>query len=148
MIFFKTRVCNDDNLNQLYYNGITCVCLCFCCPVKDLIITFYVLNSIFSYTQVVFFSLGRFISISDLFLLFIFFFFRKIFCVLFFSEFFFVFLIIFIYHFLCMKKKIQFSSLEFSSSEFFHQSILSMSISPEWPHQNFLHDQNFFPSEF
>ena len=64
MIFFKTRVCNDENLNQLYYNGITCVCLCFCCPVKDLIITFYVLNSIFSYTQAVFFSLGRFLYLS------------------------------------------------------------------------------------
>ena len=148
MIFFKTRVCNDENLDQLYYNGITCVCLCFCCPVKDLIITFYVLNSIFSYTQAVFFSLGRFLYLSLTFFCFLSFSSSGRFFVCFFSEFFFVFLIIFIYHFLCMKKKIQFSSLEFSSSEFFHQSFLSMSISPEWPHQNFLHNQNFFPSEF
>ena len=122
MIFFKTRVCNDDNLNQLYYNGITCVCLCFCCPVKDLIIMFYVLNSIFSYTQVVFFSLGRFLYLSLTFFCFLSFSSSgRFFVCFFFSEFFFVFLIIFIYHFLRMKKKIQFSSLEFSSSEFFHQ---------------------------
>ena len=92
MIFVKTRVCNDENLNQLYYNGITCVCLCFCCPVKDLIITFYVLNSIFSYTQVVFFSLGRFLYLSLSFFCFLSFSSSgRFFMCFFFSEFFFVF---------------------------------------------------------
>ena len=126
MIFVKTRVCNDENLNQLYYNGITCVCLCFCCPVKDLIITFYVLNSIFSYTQVVFFFIGKiFISISELFLLFIFFFFRKIFYVLFFSEFFFVFDNIYLPFFMYDEKNLIFFTriffIRIFSSEFsFH----------------------------
>ena len=126
MIFVKTRVCNDENLNQLYYNGITCVCLCFCCPVKDLIITFYVLNSIFSYTQVVFFFIGKiFISISELFLLFIFFFFRKIFYVLFFSEFFFVFDNIYLPFFMYEEKNLIFFTriffIRIFSSEFsFH----------------------------
>ena len=126
MIFVKTRVCNDENLNQLYYNGITCVCLCFCCPVKDLIITFYVLNSIFSYTQVVFFFIGEiFISISELFLLFIFFFFRKIFYVLFFSEFFFVFDNIYLPFFMYEEKNLIFFTriffIRIFSSEFsFH----------------------------
>ena len=128
MIFVKTRVCNDENLNQLYYNGITCVCLCFCCPVKDLIITFYVLNSIFSYTQVVFFFIGKiFISISELFLLFIFFFFRKIFYVLFFSEFFFVFDNIYLPFFMYEEKNLIFFTriffIRIFSSEFsFHVS--------------------------
>ena len=27
----ETRVCSDENLNQLYCNGVMCVCLCFCC---------------------------------------------------------------------------------------------------------------------
>ena len=126
MIFVKTRVCNDENLNQLYYNGITCVCLCFCCPVKDLIITFYVLNSIFSYTQVVFFFIGKiFISISELFLLFIFFFFRKIFYVLFFSEIFFVFDNIYLPFFMYEEKNLIFFTriffIRIFSSEFsFH----------------------------
>ena len=126
MIFVKTRVCNDENLNQLYYNGITCVCLCFCCPVKDLIITFCVLNSIFSYTQVVFFFIGKiFISISELFLLFIFFFFRKIFYVLFFSEFFFVFDNIYLPFFMYEEKNLIFFTriffIRIFSSEFsFH----------------------------
>ena len=126
MIFVKTRVCNDENLNQLYCNGITCVCLCFCCPVKDLIITFYVLNSIFSYTQVVFFFIGKiFISISELFLLFIFFFFRKIFYVLFFSEFFFVFDNIYLPFFMYEEKNLIFFTriffIRIFSSEFsFH----------------------------
>ena len=126
MIFVKTRVCNDENLNQLYYNGITCVCLCFCCPVKDLIITFYVLNSIFSYTQVVFFFIGKiFISISELFLLFIFFFFRKIFYVLFFSEFLFVFDNIYLPFFMYEEKNLIFFTriffIRIFSSEFsFH----------------------------
>ena len=128
MIFVKTRVCNDENLNQLYYNGITCVCLCFCCPVKDLIITFYVLNSIFSYTLVVFFFIGKiFISISELFLLFIFFFFRKIFYVLFFSEFFFVFDNIYLPFFMYEEKNLIFFTriffIRIFSSEFsFHVS--------------------------
>ena len=126
MIFVKTRVCNDENLNQLYYNGITCVCLCFCCPVKDLIITLYLLNSIFSYTQVVFFFIGKiFISISELFLLFIFFFFRKIFYVLFFSEFFFVFDNIYLPFFMYEEKNLIFFTriffIRIFSSEFsFH----------------------------
>ena len=135
MIFVKTRVCNDENLNQLYYNGITCVCLCFCCPVKDLIITFYVLNSIFSYTQVVFFFIGKiFISISELFLLFIFFFFRKIFYVLFFSEFFFVFDNIYLPFFMYEEKNLIFFTriffIRIFSSEFsFHVSFSWMASS-------------------
>ena len=77
---------------------------------KELIVTFYVLNNIFSYILVVFVFFFReiFMAISNLFSPFIFFFFRKILISLtcFFLWSFFVFLIIFIYHFYKYTKKL------------------------------------------
>ena len=79
---------------------------------KDLIVTFYVLNNNFLYSQVVFFhvldNIVAFFSFSSwsLFLPFIFFFFRKslISFTRLFTEFFFVFLTIIIYYFYIYKK--------------------------------------------